>query len=206
MTPTRIIIPLLPALLLAATAAPSAAQVNAPAAESRVWFTGTSSLRHFTCRAGDVYATLELAPGRDVQALLAGDGVPAAVTLRVPVARLNCGIPLQNRHLRHTLHGDEHPSVEFTLDGYRLVPGDSAAQLRMLGRLAIAGVERAVELTGTLVRDPAGTVRLRGAQEIRVTDFGVEPPTRLGGLLRVRDRVTVHFDVAIPEPADVRVP
>jgi hypothetical protein len=201
-----IIITLLPALLLAAAAVPSAAQENATVAESRVWFTGASNIRHFTCRAGEVYSTLELAPGGGLPALLAGDSVPAAATLRVPVGRLNCGIPLQNRHLRHTLKGDEHPSVEFTLDDYRVVPGEGDTEVRMLGRLAIAGVERPVELTGTLARDPAGTVRLRGAREIRVTDYGVRPPTRFLGLLRVRDRVTVHFDVALPPPAEVRVP
>ena len=54
------------ARLLAAAADPATAQANPPAAESRVWFTGASNLRPFTCRAGDVYATLELAPGRTV--------------------------------------------------------------------------------------------------------------------------------------------
>lgn len=202
MKPTRIIIPLLPALLLlAATAA--AAQTDPPAVESRVWFTGASNIRDFTCGTSEVYAALELAPGHDLAALLAGDSVPADVTLRVPVRRLDCGIPLQNRHLRHTLEGGEHPTVEFTLDGYRLASGDT---LHMLGRLAIAGVERPVELTGALVRDEGGILRLRGAREIRVTDWGVRPPTRFGGLLRVRDRVTVHFDLAVPAPVEVRVP
>jgi hypothetical protein len=38
-----------------------------------------------------------------------------------------------------------------------------------------------------------------GTYVVRLQEFGVEPPRRFGGLLRVRDRVTVHFDV-VPEP------
>ena len=36
-----------------------------------------------------------------------------------------------------------------------------------------------------------------GAYVVRMTDFGVTPPRRFGGLLKARDRITVHFDIAL---------
>ena len=42
-------------------------------------------------------------------------------------------------------------------------------------------------------------MHVRGSYVIRMTDFGVRPPRRFGGLLRVRDQITVHFDV-VPDP------
>jgi len=48
-------------------------------------------------------------------------------------------------------------------------------------------------------------IRRHGAvrHRIGITDFGVAPPRRFAGLLRVRDRVTVHFDVALDQGGDV---
>jgi hypothetical protein len=45
---------------------------------------------------------------------------------------------------------------------------------------------------------------VRGTHDVRVTDYGVRPPRRFLGLLRVREQVTVHFDVplAASRPAD----
>jgi polyisoprenoid-binding protein YceI len=70
------------------------------------------------------------------------DSASAPVTLRIPVAGLDCGIGMMNRHLRHALHADRHPDIQFTLAEYELVPGDSGWTVRMDGRLSVAGVER----------------------------------------------------------------
>lgn len=204
MKPIRIF-QVLPALLLASIAAPAAAQSAPWGTESRVWFTGASNLRRFTCRADAVQGGLELAPGHSLATVLAGDGARAAATLRVAVAGLDCGIRAQSRHLRETLHAASYPAIEFSLDGYRVVARDSGTELWMQGRLAVAGVEQPMVLTGAVVRDADGTVRLQGAQQIRVTDFGVQPPRRFLGLLRVRDTVTVHYDVVLPDPPQVLV-
>lgn len=191
---------LIAALLFASSPAGAAAQGVSWGAESRVWFTGASNIRGFTCRAGQVQGGLELAPGETPAALLARDGAPAAAALRIPVAGLNCGIRAQNRHLRHTLHADVHPAIEFRLERYTMLAADSAAQLWMHGTLAIAGKEQPVTVPGVVVRDAEGAIHVQGAQEIRPTEFGVKPPRRFLGLLRVRDQVTVHYDIVIPEP------
>jgi hypothetical protein len=59
----------------------------------------------------------------------------------------------------------------------------------------IAGTERAIVATATVEADTSGTLHVRGAHVVRMTDFGLRPPRRFGGLLRVRDAITVHFDI-----------
>lgn len=50
---------------------------------------------------------------------------------------------------------------------------------------------------GQVVRDPSGELRLRGERMIDVREYGIVPPTRFLGLVRVRKEVIVHFDVAV---------
>ena len=40
-------------------------------------------------------------------------------------------------------------------------------------------------------------VRAKGSATIRMTDHGINPPRRLLGLVRVRDQLTVQFDLML---------
>lgn len=188
-------------LLLSEAAAGAAADPLPIGAESRVWFTGASNLRSFTCRAGELSGNVDLvSPEAGAAGLLGGEKAARGATLTVPVAGLSCGIGAMTRHLHEALKADSSPTIEFRLDDYQVAPGDTAAPVRMNGSLRIAGVEAPVAVDGVLARDTAGALHARGTHEVRVTDFGVQPPRRFLGLLRVRDRVTVHFDVVLPAP------
>ena len=192
-------------LLLSAAAASAVADPLPIGAESRVWFTGASNLRGFTCRARELRGSIDLLPGAGAAGLLAGEKTARSATLSIPVTGLHCGIGAQTRHLHETLEADSAPTIDFHLTDYELAAGDTAAMVRMSGSLRIAGVEAPVVVDGVLARDSAGVLRARGTHEVRVTDFGVQPPRRFLGLLRVRDRVTVHFDVVLPEPGPVSI-
>ena len=193
----------------AMAAARLAAQMPAPegdawvplAAESRVWFTGSSSIRRFTCRARTVRGRYLAAPGSAPTDLLAGGRPARQAELAIPAAGLGCGIGPMNRHLREALKADSVPDIVLRIADYAVRPeeGDTSAVLRLEGTLAIAGVQRPVALDAVAVRDAAGRVHLTGEQELRVTDYGIVPPRRFLGALRVRDTVIVHWDVVLGE-------
>jgi len=127
------------------------------------------------------------------------DGLPAVRSgaLVVPVRSLDCGIGLQNAHLFETLGATENPTISFTLADYVVERDQPAGSVRMQGRLRIAGTERAVVLHGIVFRNAAGQFILRGERLIDVRDYGIKPPRRFLGLLRVANDVTVHFEVAV---------
>jgi polyisoprenoid-binding protein YceI len=127
------------------------------------------------------------------------DGLPAvrSAALQVPVRSLDCGIGLQNTHLFEALGASTYPQISFTLADYEVERGESMSNVRMQGQLRIGGTERAVVIHGSVFRNAAGQLILRGAREIDMRDFGIKPPRRFLGLLRVRNDVTVHFEVAV---------
>lgn len=170
---------------------------NASESPDRVWFTGSSNIRNFTCSARQVYVSAEAA--LEDFARTRSDGLPAvkSAALEVPVRSLDCGIGLQNSHLFETLSATTHPSITFILGNYAVEGSGGDRLVRMNGALRIAGVERNVVIHGKVLRTENGQLMLAGDREIDVRDFGIQPPKRFFGLLRVRKEVTVHFLVAV---------
>ena len=170
------------------------------AMEVKLWVTGSSNVRRFRCQATDVGLHVHRTPSATIRD--AADRTPYAV-LHVPASGLDCGIALMNQHLRESLHAQEAPVITFRL--LRVVrasgTGADSAAFHLVGSLHLAGHERAVEIVARHVRDESGRTVIEGDHEIDVRDFGIEPPRRFGGLLRVRNRVIVHYTLALPDGA-----
>lgn len=169
----------------------------APESQDRVWFDGSSNIRNFTCSAKQVNVSAEAA--LEDFARTKNDGLPAikSAALEVPVRSLDCGIGLQNSHLFETLSATTHPSITFVLSNYAVEGSGVDRVVRINGALRIAGVERNVVIRGKMIRAQDGQLMLAGDRDLDVSDFGVQPPKRFLGLLRVRKEVTVHFLVAV---------
>ena len=170
--------------------------------QSRIWFTGASNIRHFTCKARQPSGALELRGIATRSPLLVGENASAEPSLRVTVDSVDCGIGRMNRHLHEALQSDRHPTIEFRVTSYEVDLEAPAPIARIGGAVTIAGVQRPVTATASIRADTLGTLYLHGTYAIRPTDFGVAHPRRFGGLLRVRDSVTVHFDVAVDPDRD----
>ena len=74
---------------------------------SRIWITGASNIRRFTCRARQLDGTLGLRGLATRGPVLTGENLAEEPSVRVTVERLECGLGAMNRHLRETLHGAE---------------------------------------------------------------------------------------------------
>ena len=88
--------------------------------------------------------------------------------------------------------------------GYDLVeiaPNSTPPVARILGRVTIGGVQRPIAVTASVRADSLGAMHVQGTYVIQMRDFAVAAPRRFGGLLRVRDQITVHFDV-VPDAND----
>ena len=190
---------LVAALALLGAARPGARPEDPPAAGytvdagSRVRLDGTSTLGRYTCAAGDV------AGAGDVPR--AG---PATAELTVGVASFDCGQARMNRDFRRSLRAEAAPEIRFTLGLAETLAPEARTgawvRVRAAGRLSLAGVERPVTVVAEGRRLGAGRVQLRGQHSLRMTDFGVRPPSGMLGLVRAHDRVVVVFDLTASSP------
>jgi polyisoprenoid-binding protein YceI len=183
-------IALLAALALAGPAQAEGRRWTPLPGRSTVGFTASFPLGSFTGSTQDITGEFQGDPA-DLRR-------PVTGALRVRAATLRTGNEGRDRDMRKTLATDRHPEISFTVQEitstFASASERSDVLLTISGRLVIRGVERSVALPGRLrLRD--GNIWVRGETELRMTDFGIEPPRRF--FLEVQDAVTVSFDLLL---------
>jgi hypothetical protein len=170
-------------------------------AGSALWLEGTSNVHDFVCRTSELEVALtrdSIAPSPSgptgLYDLIRASGV-RGVAVRVPVKTLRSEKEGLDKNLRKTMKAEEFPDVRFELGQYTLTPGgapDDSVAIQSQGSLTICGQKRAVTLEARACRDGAG-VWLAGSYALKMSDYGIKPPTMMMGTMRVRDPITVHY-------------
>lgn len=161
---------------------------------SRLWVDGTSTVRGYRCSTDAVEGRADAERAGSLADLADGAG-PVEVSVRV--ASLDCRDATMNGHMRNALKAREHPVIRFHAPAVAVTAGGAEGTARAAGTLTIAGAERPVALEAVLAEEAGGAVRVRGSTRLRMTEFGVRPPSLMLGAMRVHDPVTVHFDVVL---------
>jgi len=158
---------------------------------------GKSTVRDFTCDAREVNASLTPS-GAGGLALEHLAGALREVLLEIPVSKLDCANGTMNEHMYNALRVRRHPTIRFRMSDYEVgAAKDDQVPLRIRGELTLAGATRPVDLRGSATPTPDGGLRVRGRYLLRMTDWGVRPPTLMLGTLKVRDSVVIRFDFAL---------
>lgn len=158
------------------------------APESRLWIDGSSTVNRFTCEADQA----------DGQGLLGREVDQVEALVRIPVEDFDCGNRRMNKDLYKAMRAQDHPHIVFDLNAVHMVADasmDDEPTLRVVGELALAGTERVVEVEveGEELED--GRLRATGSIALEMTDFGINPPSGLLGLVKAHDRILVRFDL-----------
>lgn len=156
--------------------------------QSRVWFAARANMGGFRGEARQVEGWAEVAD--------TGTFRDARGAIELQVASLRTGIAFRDRHLRDEMAVDSFPVVRFVLSRIAAPRAGAGApgELTLYGSLDIRGATREVAIPARIERHGGG-VRLAGELPLRLTDHGIDPPSRLRGLARMRDELTAHFDV-----------
>ena len=185
---------LLPAIA-SAQSAPTAYLNLQP--ESKIWVEGTSTVRGFSCRAGNVNATVQAAPGGVADAVLAGEKAVRSVNVEFAARSLDCGNGTMNEHMLRAIKADHAPNIRFQMASYELTPGSGGAAVRINGRLTLGGTEKAVTMTAQATQGPGGSLHVVGQHPVLMSEFGLRAPSLMMGTMKVGDRVTVKYDLML---------
>lgn len=167
------------------------------APQSRLWIDGNSTVRRFTCKATSLQTDVQTAEGDAVAAVLAGQKAVRAVTVTVPSERLECGNGTMNEHMFKALKVKEHKAVAFTLVSYDVAKGADGVRGTLTGTLTLGGVQRTISVPAQARPEANGALRVTGAHELQMTEYGLKAPTLMMGTLKVDPKVTVHFDLLL---------
>ena len=166
--------------------------------KSQFWIQGKATTHSFTCQVETVNGTAQLRVPQNSIPKEAKDE-QTTVVVDVPVRSFDCGNRMMTKDLKETLKMEEHPNIHFELIDARVgAPVDTSEQWRpveVLGALTVAGKKRVTNLSALGRAIDENRFRIRGCHPLRMTDFNIEPPTKAFGLIKVKDRIEVQFDL-----------
>lgn len=174
--------------------------------ESKLWVEGTSTTKSWSCQAPAVDASIVANDANAATAIVGGEKAVRSVTLKVNTPRLDCGNGTMTGHALKALKAEEHKTITFVLGSYDLAKAADGSKGTLNGTLTLGGVTKPVTIVATAKEAGAGRVRVAGSYELKMTDYGLKPPSLMMGAMKVRDLVTVNFDLllkAAPPAAQV---
>ena len=190
------------AVFLALFASMAGAQETAKvpvSADSKLWIDGTSNLHDWSCKATELNATVELDAGAAARVAAAAPQALKRVEVKVPVRSLKCNHGGMDGNVYKALKADADPEISYIMASFEASPGDGADSFTVhaVGTLTIAGKENNVEMNVKATRLPDGTVKATGVVPVKMTDYGIKPPTAIFGRLKTGDEVKVNFELSV---------
>ena len=188
--------------LIASSATVAGAQGTARVAvapESKLWIEGTSNLHGWSCKATALDAAVELDAATATQISVAPPKSLKRVQVKVPVKSIKCGHGGMDDNLYKALKADDSPDISYIMATFDAAPGEAkdSFTLHTVGTLTIAGKENNLSMDVTATRMPDGTVKAVGVVPIKMTDYGIKPPTAIFGRLKTGDEVKVNFELTV---------
>ncbi len=185
---------LLAALGLAAT--PLGAPITM-APESKLWVEGTSTVRDWKCQAPVLESNIA-GNEKAVHEVLEGEKGITAVTLTVPVQKMNCNDNnTMNEHMRKALKLTEFPAITFKLGSYDLKKDPIGVEATLTGTLMLGGIEKTLTFPLAVSDGGNGKLHVTGSTVLDMKTYDLKPPTLMLGTMRVGKDVTVKFDLLL---------
>jgi len=117
-----------------------------------------------------------------------------------PVHELDGGRSRMNRDLRDAMNADEYPEIEFEWRDITIEREDGGGySFKVKGSVSIAGQTKDIEFESSVNKEDQNIIRATGEVELKMTDFGIDPPRALLGTIRTGDKIKVEFDILLGE-------
>ena len=172
---------------------------NTRSFNSEVKVLGTSNLHDWTMKGSGLTceAQFTVSTGSLFQ-LLTLNGL----TFNMPVANLKSDESLLNSRAYKAMNAEKHKNISFRMSSAVISPQSTNQYVvRASGQLTISGVTRDVTLQATLqIQQDRTVVVVTGSQKIKMSEFGITPPSFMLGALRTGDNVTIDFNLRFSDP------
>ncbi len=151
---------------------------------------GTLSIHDWVETVGEVSGEMKAGPH-------AGGGTDLGsirISMIVRSIRSDMGKTMDNNTYK-ALKAEADPEIIFRLGAPVTVAaaGGKRQPIALAGRLTLAGVTRPTTLWINELSIGADSMRFVGEESIKMTDFGVKPPSALFGTLKVGPVLTINF-------------
>ncbi len=167
---------------------------------------GTSSIHDWTVEGAIIRGSFEVEPEfmtdktlKSVKSLTTKEVNPKA-ELSIPVRSLKSGKQKMDEIMLEALKSAEHKDIVYKLKEMVLkgdVAANGAAKFDVKGELTVAGTTKPCDMEVSLDRVDDTKVKFTGTKALKMTDFGVAPPSpEIPGMAAIKtgDDITIKFE------------
>ncbi len=118
------------------------------------------------------------------------------LNIKVPAKKLESGKRIMNNKTYDALEAEEHPTIHFNLISVSdLESSANSFTGTATGKLTIAGESSimSIPFEGEVLDDKTFTVK--GDFSLKMTEFGIDPPTAMLGSLKTGDKVKLNYSM-----------
>lgn len=157
---------------------------------------GKSNVNVFTCTCRQVFHPLPFRMGAHKDKDKWGF---QHTVLKVQTQLFDCGNKVMNRDMYLALKAKDYPEMSIELDAVQRMEGMGPQwqDIKVWTRITIAGVTQRVWLPAR-VRQPAeGRWQIKARKDLKMSDFKIDPPTALMGMIKTYDEISIELDLLI---------
>jgi len=113
-----------------------------------------------------------------------------------PVKNIKSDNRVMDNKTFEALKGDKFPEIKF-VSSEKLVVSKSQPDSKIKGKLNIAGKTKEVTLPFKMQNDESNLITVKGKTQLKMSDFGIEPPTAMLGTLKTGDEIEISFNIIL---------
>jgi hypothetical protein len=163
---------------------------------SKLSIDGKTNVNSFTCAIAQ-YA------GTDTLVLHEGGKNTRPVFVKGSVgldaSTFDCGMAIMTSDFRKTINSNKYPAIVIDFISFERTPSYEQKEENFKGilKISLAGVTRLFEVDCFIETKPNGLIHLKGGRNFTFTDFGLKPPSRMMGTVKVKEDLTVRFHLVL---------
>lgn len=174
---------------------------------SKLYIEGKSNVNKFACHCTEEFPTSKIQFNSTPSN---GTAHFNKTEMQITTSKLDCGKKAINKDLIKTLKAEEHPKITLELCSLKFLEAaheNDWQQVKAETFLTIAGTTRSMNMLVRAKQLGNFKYKIKSSEEIKLTDFDIDPPTALLGLVKVKDEMTLHLDLEIKiiNPSDTLI-
>lgn len=183
-------------LSLATRAADDWIRYIAQPAGSQVRVDGTSTIHDWSVESKLIGGYIEFDPAFNLDHPAPGK-VNARVAVLIPVRQLKSDKTAMDTIMYESMKEKDHRRIDYRLTEMTLKEAPKSPEAPLLfdtkGELVVAGITNVIQMPVTLTRLDKDRLKFTGSTAVKMTSFGIQPPTKFG-VFSTGDDVKLTFE------------
>ena len=162
---------------------------------SKLTIDGKTNINSFQCAITQYF-------GRDTLVLQEGRNKRPVFTkgyVGLEAASFDCGMPIMTNDFGKTIKSKEYPFIFIEFISFERGANYQSSGEKFKGKIKISlgGVTRAFDVDCTIEAKDSGMIHLQGGRDFTFSDFNLEAPSKMMGMVKVSDALKVNFHLVL---------